>query len=248
MSSDKKLKAQFEKNKRRSDLSDDDATLDGAINALIKEASLFHDSAHLQRARWLKIAWSIAAGLGVVAIMLAVAIVVLTPLKRTEPILITAYSDGRAEVIRDFSGDVSFEKEVDDYFLKEYVRQRETYDWNKIQYIVDFTKAWSAPHVYTEFYNVLTSESGVLSTLGQKARVDVQVTSSRVIKDQGVAVIRITKTPKLSDGSPLDKVMPTYWIAEVSYTMTGEQIHADREVNPFGYTVTSYTLTQDKTK
>lgn len=225
-----------------------DAATDRAIDQMLSEAKAFHESRHKTRKRLLKVAWTVAGGLGGVCVVQAIALAVMMPLKQTEPIMITTYKDGYAEVIRDFSDAIRFEKEVDEYFLKEYVTNRETYDWNKMQHLVDYTRAWSADHVYNEFYSFVTMPNSALETLKDKARIDARVTSILVNQDAGIATVRITKTPKSADGKAMDGVQPTYWVAELKYHQGVKQAHKFRSYNPFGYQVTSYTLTQDTTR
>lgn len=229
-------------------MSETDAATDKAIDMLMEEAKSFHNSKHETRKKLLVVAWCVAGGLAVVSVAQAVALAVMMPLKRTEPILITAFKEGGAEIIRDFSQPLVFEDAVDEYFLREYVTNRETYDFHKLQYLVDYTKAWSAPHVYTEFYNFTTMPNSNLNTLKDKARIDATVTSINLNKQAGMATVRITKTPKKADGSPLDGVAPTYWVAELKYELNYKQNHKDRAYNPFGYRISSYTLIQDRTR
>lgn len=248
MKNENDLQELFEKNKSKSDLLESNAAVDRALDNLLKEAASFQESKHVQRGRILKVAFGLVGVLAVVAVLEAVALAVMMPLKQIQPLMITTYKDGYAEVIRDFSDTLVFDKEVDEYFLKEYVSTRETYDWHKMQYIVDYTKAWSATHVFNEFYSFTTLPSSALNTLAERARIDVSVTSINLNKDAGVAVIRLSKTPKKSSGEVLDGVPTTYWVVELKYEVQSKQNQKEREYNPFGYRVTSYTLTQDKTK
>lgn len=242
------LKSQFEKNKSKNQIVGEDAHLGKAIDILLDEAKQFQESAHVTRGRLLKFAFGLAGVLALVAISEAIALAVMMPLKQIQPVLVKTYPDGYAEVVRDFSDSLTFDKEVDEYFLKEYVGIRESYDWHKMQYIADYTKAWSSDNVFNEFYNFVTSDQAPLKILGEKARIATKVTSIIVNKDAGTAVVRLTKTPQLADGGVLDGVPPTYWVVELKYQMQHKQKHKDREYNPFGYLVPSYTLIQDKTK
>lgn len=248
MKSDDELQSLFEKNKEKLSSLDSNASVDKALDSLLKEAASFQESKHVQRGRLLKVAFGLVGVVAVIAVLEAVALAVMMPLKQIQPLMITTYKDGYAEVIRDFSETLTFEKEVDEYFLKEYVSTRETYDWHKMQYIVDYTKAWSEDHVYNEFYSVATLPNSVLNTLSDKARIDVNITSINLNKDAGLAVIRLNKTPKKPSGEILDNVPTTYWVAELKYEVQSKQNQKEREYNPFGYRVTSYTLIQDKTK
>lgn len=248
MNSEDNLDKIFEDNKKQNVVNEKHAGVDKAIDALLHEVASFQESKHQQRGRVLKIAWFLVGGLGVTTVSLAVAIAVMMPLKQIQPMMVRTFEDGYAEVIRDFSEGIKFDAEVDEYFLKEYVSTRETYDWNKMQYIADYTKAWSLPHVYNEFYTFITSESGALNILKDKARIDTRITSINLNKSAGIATVRFVKTPQKPDGSAISSLPPTYWIAEVQYTMTGNQKHKDREYNPFGYSVLSYKLVQEKAK
>lgn len=248
MSSEDNLDKMFEENKRQNVVNEKHAGVDKAIDALLHEAASFQESKHQLRGRILKVAWFLVGGLSVSTVSLAVAIAVMMPLKQIQPMMVRTFDDGYAEVIRDFSEGIQFEAEVDEYFLKEYVSTRETYDWHKMQYIADYTKAWSAPHVYNEYYNFIISENGVLNTLKDKGRIDTRITSINLNKSAGVATVRFIKTPQKPDGSAIASLPQTHWLAEVQYTMTGNQKHKDREYNPFGYNVLSYKLVQEKAK
>lgn len=243
------MEAHFERSKETFETANQpDAKTDAAIDLLLKEAQEFQNSRHETRKKLLRVAWTVAGGLGSVCLIQGIALAVLMPLKQTEPIMITAYKDGYAEVIRDFSDPLRFEKEVDEYFLKEYVTKRETYDWHKLQYLVDYTRAWSDDHVYNEFYSFTTMPNSNLEVLKDKARIDAQVTSIIVNQEAGIATVRLTKTPKTADGKPIVGMNPTYWVAEIKYYQGVKQEHKYRSYNPFGYKITSYTLTQDSTR
>jgi len=242
------LKNRFEENKKHNQYNQNHASVDKAIDVLLKEATSFQESKHVLRARLLKVSFAVVGVLGAVCVMLAIAIITMMPLKQIQPLIVTTYKDGYAEVQRDFDETLNFEKEVDEYFLKEYVATRETYDWHKMQYIVDYTKAWSADHVFTEFYNFTTLPAGALNTLADKGRIDARITSINLNKAAGIAVIRLSKTPKKANGEKLDSVPETNWVVELKYEMHSKQTHKDRAYNPFGYKVVSYTLSQDKTK
>lgn len=239
----------FERNKEsHAATSGPDVATDRAIDAMLEESINFHNSKHVTRKRLLVGAWAVAGGLLLVCIVQAIALAVLMPLKTTEPILITTYKDGYSEIIRDFSQPLEFEETVDEYFLREYVTNRETYDWYKLQYLVDYTKAWSEDHVYAEFYKFTTMANSNVETLKNNARIDAVVTSVIVNKKHNTATVRLTKTPKKADGSELNAIPPTHWVAEIKYSLDFKQKHKDRSLNPFGYKITSYTLTQDRTK
>ena len=238
----------LERNKENHEaLSSPDPVTDKAIDVLLEEIKDFQESKHVTRKRLLKVAWTVAGGLGGVAIAQAVALAVLMPLKQTEPIMLEVHKEGHVNVIRDFNQVVDFPNHVDEYMLREYVTQRETYDWNKLQYLVDYTNAWSAPHVYEEYYKYTTMPNSNMEVLKDEARIDAVITSADVRKELGMATFRITKTPKTAAGKKLDSFIPTHWVVELKYTMDYKQPERNRKYNPFGYKVTSYTLVQENT-
>lgn len=242
------LQAHFEKNKTQDQVIDADHGVDRAVDFLIKEAVKFEESQHINRLRLVKLGFGISGVLAATTISLAVAIAIMMPLKQTEPIMIKSYEDGYAEVIRDFSNPLSFDKEVDEYFIKEHVTTRESYDWHKVQYTVDYVQSWSADNVYKEYYDYMTSEQGLLNILKDNGRIEAKVTAINLNKDAEIATLRLVKTPKEPDGKPMIGVEPTHWVAELKYELNSKQNHKERAYNPFGYKITSYTLAQDKTK
>lgn len=245
---DKKLNEHFEKNKSQNVIDDRHQSVDKAVDNLLQQTIEFHESKHKQRKALLKITIGIAALFAAFTAILIVAIMIMMPLKQTEPLLVTVYKDNHAEIVRDFSKPISFPALVDEKFLSDYVAMRETYDWHKLQYIVDYTKAWSAEHVYSEYYNYVTMPNGVLATLADKGRIDASITSIVVDQDNGIAVVRLVKKAKKANGEDMPGISDTFWVAELKYEMTGKQVHKERKLNPFGYKVVSYTLTQETTR
>ncbi len=245
MRNDDDLEKTFDENKKQNAVNEKHAGVDKAIEVLLNEVASFQESKHIQRGRILKVAWFLVGGLATSTVALAVALAVLMPLKQVQPMMVRIFENGYAEIIRDFSEGINFETEVDEYFLKEYVATRETYDWNKMQYIADYTNAWSAQHVYDEFYSSIMAEGGALNTLKDRARIDTRITSINLNQGAGVATVRFIKTPQTPEGKSLNNLKPSYWIAELQYEMLGNQKHKEREFNPFGYNILSYKLLKD---
>ena len=88
-------------------------------------------------------AWWVAGGAVSLSVLLGVALVGLTPLKTVEPYtVIVDKNSGQTEimtVLRDGSQTIPVQRALDEYWISNYVRWREVYDWYTIQRDYDLT-------------------------------------------------------------------------------------------------------------
>lgn len=98
------------------------------LAAYFAEAKCWDDDRVLRRERSSRLAWTVAALSGVLAIASVAAVAMLVPLKTVVPYVITVdRSTGASELTSKLSGDnkVTFDDGVRKYFLSNYVRNRE---------------------------------------------------------------------------------------------------------------------------
>ncbi|OBX17930.1 conjugal transfer protein TraJ [Erythrobacter sp. QSSC1-22B] len=187
-----------------------------------------------------RIAWTVAAVAGGLAIAGVLAVAMLAPLKTATPYVITVdKATGAAEITRKLSGadDITYDEAVAKYFLAQYVRYRE--GWipaARTQYFTAVTgmsdrveqERWAA------FYRQ-ENPGSPQNIYDKETTIFVAIKSVSFIAPE-VAQVRFTKT--LRRGST---DVDTEAIATIEYDVTGKP-SAESGIfsNPLGYQVKTY--------
>lgn len=191
-----------------------------------------------------KIAWVIAGvSMGITTISISAFLVAL--LMRTEPeptILRVDNSTGATTVLRSIK-DVhdKYDEVVDKYWLAEYVKYRENYDWLTISSQFDAVNLMSDSPVGNEYSTFTKGKNSPLSILKDKGKIVIHIAAISFIGN--VAQVRFTSEKQSinglnTDGSPIQK-----WIATIAYFYRpGQMTEQQRLINPLGFKVTSYRV------
>lgn len=177
------------------------------------------------------------AGLAVGAVM------GLTPLKEVDPFTIKVDSNtGAAEVITSIKNkDMTYDEVTNKYWLAEYVRYRESYDWNTIQATYDATNLMSAHDVQTEFKALYNSPMAPHKVLKQNAKVIAKVNSIAFVGN--MAQVRFEKRVMPTSGQSANPMPPEKMIATIAFEFKATPMkEADRLINPLGFQVISYRV------
>lgn len=217
---------------------------------LIKEAQEFEKSKGVWRVRLMKGALVIAGVSVVLNIVQAFALAAMAPLKTVEPYLLEVnQTTGEANVRKPLDKPVeSMGAVVDQFFISEYVRARESYDWGLVQRMYDQVKAYSVLNssIFNEYDTFMKSDKSPLAILGDKARVVVDINSITLDEKTSTATVRFSKTVMGADGKPSVTIPVTYWIATLSYDYPNPKLKPDqRRLNPLGMQIPSYQLVQE---
>lgn len=203
-------------------------------------------SATLSRNRWMLI--------GIVALVLAllqaIALVGLTPLKSIEPFVIREeVNSGSVTVLRPVKDSTSFSENeaLRKYFLNRYVVTRETFDpadvetnYNNVLLMTD----QAAGRDFAQFAGVGNTASPINVYGPRRIKRFIRVRSISFI-DQRTATVRFAAFEKQAD-SP-EKI--SYWIATAAYRFVNSPASEDeRLVNPLGFLITSYRVDQETTR
>lgn len=188
-------------------------------------------------------AWHTAYGAIAVAVLLAVALMGLTPLKTVEAFVVRVDNvSGVTEVITS-SDEKSFKstEAQDIYWVNKYLMARESYDWFTIQDNYDLIGLLSAKHVADEYQALFTGKEALHKRLGSNTSIEIKIISINPRVEDGSAVCRFAKY-EIPKGYDKTKVIPVYYTATIIYTynFTSKMSIEDRRINPFGYQVTSY--------
>ena len=134
-----------------------------------------------------------------------------------------------------------YDEVINKYWLAEYVRYRESYDWNTIQSTFDATNLLSAPDVQAAFKEIYNSPEAPHKILRQQAKVVAKVTNISFVGD--MAQVRFTKQIMPTSGATDQTPPPQKLIATISFEFKATPMEeSDRLINPLGFQVTSYRV------
>lgn len=192
-------------------------------------------------AREARIAWRVAAGAGVVALLLAIALAMLVPLKTVEPYVLTVdRRTGSVEPATSVrSGQLSENEAVIQAQLAAYVVARETFDSTDLPQLYRRVQAMSAPPVARAYvaHMAANNPQSPLRTLNRGDTVEVDVRSVSLIGEQA-GLVRFTTT-RIPQGSATGQTSDH--VAAMSFGFSGRPLsQADRFNNPLGFQVTRY--------
>jgi type IV secretion system protein VirB8 len=212
-----------------------------SLNEYYKSADSWSDDRHREIASSRRIAWIVAAVLGGIAILEAIALILLMPMKTVVPYtLLVDRQTGYVETLKPLERKtITPDAALVRSFLVQYVIARESFDIDSIKNNYRKVALWSAQSA-RERYVADTQASNprsALATLPRRAVVEVQVRSVSSL-GPNTSLIRFTTTRTdagAQAGSPL------YWAAVVKHKFSGAAMSAeDRMVNPLGFQVTRY--------
>ena len=171
-------------------------------------------------------AWFVAKCFGFAFVLSMVAIALMMPLKEAVPYVI--FQDNKTGVpdivtVLDEKG-VGYNEVMDKYWLAQYVRARETYDWYTLQKDYNMVGLLSSNSVGASYSALFEGKDALDKKFGESVRATVEVVSV-VPTDRGTGVV-------------------TKWVATVAYQYRNPSLikESQRLVNPFGFQVMSYRV------
>lgn len=222
--------------------------------AYFKEARSWDQDADAQRQRSKTRAWYVAAAAVFVAILQGIAIASLAPLKTIEPLVIRVDNNtGVVDVISvlaETDGEVkqSAQEVLDKYWLNQYIRHREGYEWDTRDYDRHVVGLLSAPNIqqdYAAYTDPRQNPQAPVVVYGQNTKVKTRVKAISFINSgeyvDGVkrvtALVRYTKeVERIGERTPT-----THWAATMTFLYRAASMKInDRLINPMGFQVIGY--------
>jgi type IV secretion system protein VirB8 len=191
--------------------------------------------------RWRRLGWTVAATATVVAVLEALALISIAPLKTVVPYTILvdrqtgfvqALDPSRPQVVR---GDVALTHS----FLAQYVVARESFDIAALQSNYRKVALWSAQAARRSYIADMQSGSPT-SPLARYPRTTVIETRVKSVSPlaPGAALVRFDSLRRDMGGEP-QRIGS--WAAVIRYRYSGEPMRLeDRLVNPLGFQVVQY--------
>lgn len=214
----------------------------GDRTALHASTQSWAQTLQIERAASLKTAWRVALAACVVAVLEAIALVVLMPLKTVEPYtLLVDRRSGYVEAARGLKlGPLSEDEAVTQAFLAQYVLARETFDAADINDGYQKVAAWSAGRARASWLRAYdrANPSSVLNTRAASTVISARINSIAML-NATTALVRF-ETQRL-DAADLEPRPDGAWTAVVSFRRSGAPMKmSDRLINPLGFQVTDY--------
>jgi type IV secretion system protein VirB8 len=192
-------------------------------------------------------AWRVAGGAALLALLLALALVQLLPLKRVEPFVIRVdNATGIVDSVPAYDSTQVPDELVSRYFISRYVKLRERFNLATAEQDYYEVAAFSSPAVGSDWV-ALWAKGNPRSPLerfrdGATVRVEVRAVSffERGSGVRDLAQVRFARFAKAATSSV---ETPSYFIATVQFTYGRPSSDVQqRQWNPLGFRVTDYRV------
>lgn len=192
-------------------------------------------------AREARIAWRLAAAAGTIALLLALALAFLVPLKTVVPYVLTVdRQTGAVEPAYTVaSGSLSQNEAVIQAQLASYVVARETFDATDLSQKYRQVQVMSSRPVAAAYVAQMAAGNpeSPLRTLNRGDTVSVKIRSVSLINDNA-GLVRFTAT-RTAPGGGIGQ--PANFVSAISFGFNGRPLRqSDRYENPLGFQVTRY--------
>ena len=188
-----------------------------------------------------RIAWWIAGAACVVAVLEAIALIVLMPLKQVEPYtLMVDKTTGYVQALKPLDpGKVTPDSALTQSFLVQYVIAREGFDFATVNQNYRKVALFSAGAARSGYLGQMqaSNPASPLVTLPRGTVIDTRVKSVSPV-GQDTALVRFDTVRTDANGQPQP---PSPWIATIRFRYSTDPMSLDdRFVNPLGFQVISY--------
>lgn len=204
-----------------------------------KEAASWDDDRIRTLQKSIRLAWVIAASAVALAMVLAVGLTLLIPLKSVEPFLVRVDSSTGIvdQVVKLKDARESYDEVMTKFFLRRVVTLRETYTRAQLQSNYDqsvlFTAPAARPLLKADFS--FDNPNGPYKRYGELGTAAIQIVNVSFV-GRNIAQVRYQRTERRSGAEVL-----TRWLATVEFRYVAQPASEEaRSVNPLGFQVTNY--------
>jgi type IV secretion system protein VirB8 len=195
----------------------------------------------------------LSAFFGLLAFMSIGAVLGLTPLKTVIPYLVRVDNiTGYTDLVPQVDDPKTQEQRDDDFWLSNYVRLREGYNFADNDANYNLVETMSYAETFGEYKNFQLSKKGYIDTLGNSRQMRVEVNGVTPLPRQRpddptkTAQVRVTKTVVDRNGVPDMNIRPAVWVITISFDYKNPAKKREQElVNPRGFGVKSYSTVQE---
>jgi len=207
-----------------------------------KAAETWAEDRSADNARAVRTAWIVAGAAGAIAVVEALAIVLMMPLKTTQPIAVLVdRQTGNVEALDlGAASTIQPNEALTHSMLAQYVTARENFDINALKDNYRKTALWSAGDARAQYIGMMQATNPA-SPLAQFPRQTVIHTDIRSISVLGgdTVLVRFATTRIDPGGQPVPQGV---WAAVINYRFSAAGMStASRLDNPLGFQVLRYT-------
>ncbi len=188
-----------------------------------------------------KVAWIVALIAATIAVLEALALVFMTPLKTVVPhtVLVDRQTGFVQALDPSQPQKIAPQKALTQSFLVQYIEAREGFDIATVQQQFKKVAIWSSGPAKSGYVNMMQAANpqSPLATLPRNTVINVQVRSVSQLSDTN-ALVRFATT-RLDQGTAGQQ--PQNWVAIIRYRYASAPMTVeDRYVNPLGFEVIDY--------
>jgi type IV secretion system protein VirB8 len=188
-----------------------------------------------------KVAWIVAFSAATIAVLEALALVTLVPLKSVEShIVLVDKQTGFVQALdTNMQQKIAPQKALTQAFLVQYVEAREGFDIATVQGQFKKAALWSSGAAKSRYVNMMQASNpdSPLASLPRSSVIDVKVRSVSQLSDTS-ALVRFASTRR--DQGTAEQQTEN-WVAVVKYRYSSAPMTVeDRYVNPLGFEVIDY--------
>lgn len=188
-------------------------------------------------------AWMLTGISWVFTALTLITLMLLMPLKTVVPYMVQVNeTTGQTQLLSVLDQTTLTEQEaLNKYWLANYLRWRESYDWYTLPKEYPLTLAFSAPTVASEFVAIYEGADALDAKWGRNIKATVKILSIITQPDSDIATLRFEKTIK---GVNDRKGETHVWVATIAYQYKSQEAlsEEDRLINPVGFQVISYRV------
>lgn len=217
-----------------------------ALDAYYREADSWGQDREQSLRSSRRIAWWVAAGAALIAILEAIALVILMPLKTVEPYtLLVDRNTGYVQALEPLNpARIEGDTALTQSFLVQYVIAREGFDISSVQGDYRKVALWSSESARSSYLATMQSSNpeSPLTRYPRSTIVSVRVKSVSPV-GRNLAMVRYDTQRRDINGQAQ---APQAFVAMIRYRYSGEPMTLeDRFINPLGFQVLRYRRDQE---
>lgn len=194
-----------------------------------------------------KRAWTVAYISLALTIIVAIALMLLTPLKTVELMVVKVDKNGFVDIKTQLDEEVLTTSEaIDKSFVNRYVKTKEQYYFETLNTDFETVQMFSAPNVQKDYVKSMTNkQNGKATVLGDKNFIEVKILSIGLSNknDEKIATVRIETSKKTKNSDIEEKDIK---VITLTYEYLPLKQNASlRLENPLGFIVNSYRVDEE---
>lgn len=208
---------------------------EGAVDFEISKSVMAAKSEHR--------AWTITKAACGLTVLSWIALVLLMPLKTVTPYIVTVdKNSGHTQILSALDQKTLTEQQaLDRYWVANYLRWREVYDWYTLQDDFNNTLLFSSPTVQAEYASIFEGDNALDTVWGKRIKAKVNILS--IVNDTAkhLTTLRFEKTIKNVEDRGNGQT--SVWVATITHRYIDTDMTEEmRLINPLGFEVTSYRV------